>query len=182
MTKSVSENKVFIMIEITNVVVQAKLNVNIDLKQFIHCIRDAKYNPAKFSAIVWHHRKIGGSCLLFNNGHIICHGSKSMDMARQRVRKYARVIQKFGYVVNLKYIKLVTASAVVSIGQRLDLPGIAAMTVGLWEPELFNGLNFYKGKMHFSCFSTGKVVITGITSFKLIETVIYPAILELQMA
>lgn len=170
------------MIEITNIVVQAKLNVNIDLKNIVRIIRDARYDPSKFSAIIWHHKKVGGSCLLFNNGHLICHGSKSMAVARRRVRRFARIIQKCGYDVRLKHIKLVTSSAVATLGHRIDLSSIAALTDTVWEPELFNGLNFYKGKVHFSCFSTGKVVITGISTFKLIDDVIYPTILDMQMA
>lgn len=169
------------MIHLTNVVVQAKLNVSIDLWKLTYQLRDVKYDPSKFSALIWHHRKIGGCCLVFNSGHIISHGATTMDMARRRVRQYARIIQKCGYAVNLKRVNLVTASAVATLGCTLDLNEVAKQQGVVWEPEIFNGLNFYKESVHFSCFTSGKCVVTGIKSIKLIEAVIRPTLLELSL-
>ena len=70
---SVHRYAAFAMIQITNIVVQARLNVPICLQTVIRKIRDPKYQPKRFSAICWNHKKIGGSCLLFNNGKMVCH-------------------------------------------------------------------------------------------------------------
>ena len=168
--------------QITNVVVQAHLNVPLDLQRLVYSLRDAKYNPKSFSAIVWHHKRVGGSCLLFNNGHMICHGSRSFGEARRRVRRFARLIQKLGYPVKLAPIKLLTVSAVADLGRSLDLTAVARLMGGSFEPELFNGAVFYRGRQHFSCFTSGKVIITGITSLSFIDSVTYPTLLELQIS
>jgi transcription initiation factor TFIID TATA-box-binding protein len=168
------------MLRITNVVVQACLNVSLNLKELVYRLRDVKYNPKRFSAIIWHHKRVGGSCLLFNNGQLICHGSKSLSEAKRKVRQFARLIQKQGYHVNLSPIKLLTASAVADLGHPLDLPNVAQVLGASFEPELFNGAVFYKGRLHFSCFSSGKIIITGISSLSYIDSIIYPTLLELE--
>ena len=103
-------------------------------------------------------------------------------MAKLRMRQYARLIQKCGYDVQLKEIKLVTASAVATLDMKLDLNLVASLMGTTWESELFNGLNFHKEKIHYSCFTSGKICITGITSFKLLDTLVYPTLLEIQMS
>ena len=113
------------------------------MTKLIHQIRDAKYNPKTFSAICWNHQKIGGSCLLFNNGKMVCHGAKSMKDARIIVRQYARLVQKAGYAIRLSPTLVITALALADIGKPIDL-GIARKYIPLssWEPEIFNALVF----------------------------------------
>ena len=169
------------MLTITNVVVQAQLNVNLDLYKLVHSLNNVKYNPKRFSAMIWHHKRIGGSCLLFKNGQMICNGAKSWEEARNKVRKYSRVLQKLGYPVSLSYVKLITASAVANLEKVLDLPSFLTLPGCAYEPELFNAAVFYRNSVHFSCFSTGKIVITGITSLKLIDRVVYPTLMEIEL-
>lgn len=169
------------MLTITNVVVQAQLNVNIDLHKLAYSLNNVKYNPKRFSAMIWHHKRIGGSCLLFKNGQMICNGAKSLGEARIKVRKYSRVLQKLGYPVNLTYIKLITASAVANLEREIDLPTLLPLSGCTYEPEIFNAAVFYRDSIHFSCFSTGKIVITGITSMQLIDRIVYPTLMEIQL-
>ena len=53
---------------ITNVVVQGDLGCRIDLKHLVLKLSNVRYDPNRFSGIIWHHRKIGGSCLVFSSG------------------------------------------------------------------------------------------------------------------
>ena len=169
------------MFEVTNIVVRSALNVSLNLRELAHKLRDVRYNPKKFSAIIWHHKRVGGSCLLFNNGQIIVQGSKTLKEAKLRVRRFARLIQKQGYSVTLGQISLVTASAVATLGHSLDLHNVASLMTGSFEPELFNGAVFYKDNIHYSCFTSGKIVITGIKSFASIDSHIYPVLMELSL-
>lgn len=170
------------MIEITNMVVQTQLHVQLNLKKLARTLVDVKYNPRTFSALIWHHKKIGGSCLVFNNGHIICQGSKSYEQARLRIRKYARKLQQCGYVVRLSPIQLLTASALANVQTSLNLKDVALFMNGAFEPEIFNGAVFHRGRVHFACFASGKIVITGITRLSMINQVIYPTLLEIQLS
>ena len=167
-------------VEITNVVVQTQLNVKIDLRKLVRKIRDARFDPKKFSAIIWYRKIVGGSCLLFNNGKLICHGAKDMCQAKKVARRYARLVQNNGYAVKLSPITLVTASALADVDQPVSLPKIPLMYArGSYEPELFNAGTFRIQNLHFSVFASGKIVITGITRLSLINTVIRPTLLEL---
>ena len=168
------------MTVITNIVVQSSLNVNIKLNELIRDISDAKYQPSRFSAICWNLRKIPGTCLLFNNGCIIGQGCKTMVQARKSLRQYARVVQKRGYAVRLSPIRLITASALGDIDTTVNLNAMRSWISGsTYEPEIFNALTFKRHSMHFSLFASGKVVITGIKNFTLINTRIPEMLLEL---
>jgi len=170
------------MFLITNIVVQAKLNVKLSLKDIVYKIRDAKYQPKRFSAICWNHKKIAGSCLLFNNGKMVCHGSHTMAEARVIVRQYGRLVQKLGYPVKLTDVCLVTASALAAVGHSINLNEVSKYMPGAtYEPELFNAAIIKKNGLHFAIFCSGKVVITGITNFALKNSTIHPLMLELAL-
>ena len=62
---------------LTNVVYQANLNVQIDLKCLVHQLNNGRYNPHTFSGLIYQNRKIGGNCLIFSNGKINCNGACS---------------------------------------------------------------------------------------------------------
>lgn len=57
---------------LTNVVVQGDLGCNIDLRELTYKLGDVRYDPRKFPAVIWQHRKIGGNALVFSNGKINC--------------------------------------------------------------------------------------------------------------
>ena len=167
---------------ITNMVVQACLNVDLTLNNVIRRINDAQYKPFRFSGIIWNHKKIQASCLLFNNGKLVCHGTRNMDQARLCIRQYARLIEKLGYPVRLTNIRLVTASAVGNIKKKLDLVSVARFfTHAQYEPELFNACMLKVDRLNFSIFSSGKIVVTGIKEIKLISQVVLPTMLEIAL-
>ena len=89
-------------IAITNEIHFTDLGCLLDLKQIYLCQSNVilKYRPFKF--LLWKHRAIGVVVMIYQNGKILIHGSKSC------VRKYARQLQLMGYDVKLTRIKLVT--------------------------------------------------------------------------
>ena len=169
--------------KITNIVCQAKFNVNINLKEFIHTLNYAKYNPSRFSAICWNHGTIQASLLLFNNGRVVLHGCKTMQQARVCIRQYARLVQKRGYKVKISDFKLVTASLVCDVRHRVDLIKLSTEYPGCsFEPELFNAAVFKKNStIHFSVFASGKIVVTGIKKLSLISELVLPTLLDVSM-
>lgn len=169
------------MVLITNVVVQADLQASIDLRHLANWTRDICYNPGKFSGAIWQHRIIGGNCLVFSNGKLCCNGNKTIPEARRRLRQYSRLIQRLGVPVKLHAIKVITMSAVHQLSGRLDLSQVCTTSGASYDPEFFNAAMMKRGRMHFNCFHTGKVVITGIRRMRDLDEVIYPAILELEL-
>jgi len=166
------------MVQITNVVVQADLHVSVDLKHLANNARDIRYDPKLFSGAIWHHRKIGGCCLVFYNGKLNCNGNKNITEAKKRIRQYARLIQKLGYVVKLYKIEVVTMTAVHKLSSPLDVPTVLSTLNGAsYEPELHNAIMLKRGRIHYNCFQSGKVVITGLHN---VQT-IYATLLELEL-
>lgn len=165
------------MVQITNVVVQTDLRTVIDLTHLANKVRDIRYDPGLFSAAIWKHRKIGGSCLVFRNGKMSCNGNRSVDQAKKRTRQYARLIQKQGFSVHLQNIDVVTISAVHELSSLLDFNKMCHFLGATYDPELHNAAMLKKGKLHFNCFRTGKVSITGIKNI----SAIYPTLLELEL-
>ena len=146
---------------LTNVVVQANLACSIDLRALIYRLSNARYDPRSFSGLIWQHRKIGGNCLLFSNGTINCNGKcLSIQEARRRLRRYARVLQRMGYAVRLTQIRIVTASAVHQLSGRID-PRKLPMDFS-YEPEIFPAVMFRRNGVHYICHLSGKLMITGL--------------------
>lgn len=164
---------------ITNVVVQGDLGSPIDLRELTYILANARYDPRTFSALIWQHKKIRGNCLLFSNGKINCNGKcSSLLDGRQRLRRYARIIQKLGYKVELRNVKVITASAAHQLNGRIDprqLPPHFS-----YEPELFPAVMFRREGFHYICHLSGKMIITGIKCDKDLDD-IYPVILELEL-
>ena len=107
---------------LTNVVYQANLNVKIDLSCLVHQLNNVRYNPRIFPGLIYQNRKIGGNCLIFSNGKINCNGACSdFDSGVKRLRRYARIVQRLGYVVRLSEVRLVTASAVHKLSGRINV-------------------------------------------------------------
>ena len=119
---------------------------------------------------------------MFSNGAINCNGRASyIPEGRQRLRQYARQLQRLGYPVSLKKIKMVTASASHSLSDRLDIMTLANERMVVYEPELFPALNFKMDCVNFCCFHKGKVVITGIKCISHIDDVVLPTLIELEL-
>ena len=166
---------------ITNIVVKSSLNVDLNMRYIMMHIKDAKYDPSKFSAICWKHRSIQSSCLLFRNGKILLQGAKTYQQARLRMRRYARIIQRLGYNVALSAIEIVTITGLSDIGFPVDLNVMcSALPNASYEPELFNAMVYKKDNVSYSVFSSGKIVVAGVRHMSLINDVM-EVLLELSL-
>ena len=164
--------------QLTNVVCMVHLKCEIDLKHLVSASRDVIYDPRKHNCLIWRHKKIRGCCILSKSGKMMCNGAASSTQeAKKRVRRYARLVQKAGFSIVLDTIRVVTMSAVHTLNQSLDLKQLYSQMGGIYEPELFPALMVKRNGIHFSCFRTGKVIITGIKNME----DVYPTILELMI-
>ena len=160
---------------ITNVVVQGDLGCTIDLRNLTYKLTNVRYDPKSFSGVIWQHRKIGGNCLIFSNGKINTNGKCStLQEGTQRLRRYARLLQRKGYSIRLNGVRLITASA--CLCGKINP---ASFSEG-YEPELFPALMFKRDGLHFICHLSGTLMITGIKGEKDLDN-IYPVILELEL-
>ena len=165
------------MVQITNVVVQTDLHTRVDLVQLANNMWGIRYDPALFTGAIWKHKKIGGCCLVFHNGKLICNGNKSIQQAKKRTRQYARLIQKLGHEVNLKRIQLITITTVHQLSSTLDFKKLCSILGGTYDPDIHNAAMLKRGRVHYNCFQSGKVVMTGVRSVQNL----YATILELEL-
>lgn len=170
------------MVRITNIVCKANLAVQINLRDVAMHVINVRYNPRQFNGLIWQHRQIGGTCLLFRNGQMICNGSLTFQIARRRVRQYARRLQRMGFDVRLTSIQIVTRSAVYDLTTRINCASFSCHMRGTYEPEVMNAVMVKRQSVHFTCFSTGKIVITGIKGKQCLDNIVYPTLLEMGLA
>lgn len=163
---------------LTNVVVQGDLGCSVDLRHLTETLANVRYEPRSFSAMIWQHRKIKGNCMLFSTGQINCNRKCSSFLeGRQRLRRYARIVQKLGYAVKLRHVRVITASASHLLSGRID-PHRLPLHFS-YEPELFPAVMFRRKGLHYICHLSGKILITGIKHHRDLDA-IYPVILELE--
>ncbi len=165
------------MVQTVNVVVQTDLHTHIDLVHLANHARDIRYDPGIFSGAIWNYKKIGGCCLVFHNGKLVCNGNKSIQQAKKRIRQYSRLIQNLGYEVKLKKIELITMTAVHQVSSLLDFNKLCTILSATHDPDIHNAAMLKRGRVHYNCFQSGKVVMTGVRNVQSL----YPTILELEL-
>lgn len=126
------------------------------------------------------------TALIFSSGKMVCTGAKSEEDSRLAARKYARIIQKLGFVVSttqeaimlLSYdnispylqakfldfkIQNMVGSCDVKFPIRLEGLVLTHGRFSSYEPELFPGLIYrmVKPRIVLLIFVSGKVVLTG---------------------
>ena len=95
--------------KITDVVCDAHLNCTLDLMSLCQRLRNCRYELKTFPSLIWQHRNIGCKCLVFANGIINSNGkASSFDESPQRLRRYARQLQKRGFPIQLRIVKIIT--------------------------------------------------------------------------
>ena len=165
---------------ITNIVCHADLRCSIDLRDLASKGANMTYDPSKFPAVIWKHKVIGGTCMIFKSGKIMVNGKiESIREARQRMRRYARRLQKIGWNISLKRIIISTMSAFYKLEGALDVYRLVQHFGGSYEAERFPAAMFVKDTIHFTCFDTGSVLMTGIKTDRQFYDTIIPTLLEM---
>ena len=168
------------MVHFVNVAITANMGTRLDLKHITNSYINIIYRPKRPNAAVWKHRKMKSTCLLFASGKMVCTGSKSIEEGRRDIRRFARILQKLGYDIHLKDIIVRTITACHALQGPLPLVDLVSGMGATYEPELMPAAMLRSEGVHFCCFHTGRVVITGFKSLKTLDEVIYPTLLELE--
>ena len=166
---------------ITNTVATMFLGVTIDLNRAVRCLLNVIYSPRKFNGLRWRARGIGATCLLFASGKIVIAGLPAIRSTHTAARRYARILQKRGFPVKPQRFKVVTRSAVHTLSSTVSYSSIVNLLDGCHEPEIFHAISLKREKVHFTIYTSGKVIITGIKSKRELQDVIQPTIVELEM-
>ena len=139
------------------------------------CSRDVVYKKVPFDVLVWHHKKIRCTSLLYRTGKMICHGNKS------QLRKYARILQKLGYPIHLHKVQIITQSAMYQLKNVVNYSELSKLSGAVYEPEIYHAVGIRRNGVYFIVYKTGKVVITGIKNSRMLSDVVDPTLLELEV-
>ncbi|CAF3520693.1 unnamed protein product [Rotaria socialis] len=151
-----------------NIVSTVNLGCKLDLKRIALQARNAEYNPKRFAAVIMRIRNPRTTALIFSSGKMVCTGAKSEEDSLQASRRYARVVQKLGFLVKFRDFKI--QNMVGSVGAafpiRLEALVLKHYQFCSYEPELFPGLIYrmISPKIVLLIFVSGKVVLTGAKS------------------
>lgn len=83
-----------------NVVATVNLVTELNLMKINFCTRNTEYNPSRFKGLVMRIREPKTTALIFKSGKVVVTGAKSEEAALLAARKYARIIQKLGFIVS----------------------------------------------------------------------------------
>jgi len=166
-----------------NIVATVNLDCRLDLKTIALHARNAEYNPKRFAAVIMRIREPKTTALIFASGKMVVTGAKSEDDSRLASRKYARIVQKLGFVAKFSEFKIqnIVGSCDVKFPIRLEGLAYSHGQFSSYEPELFPGLIYrmIKPKVVLLIFVSGKIVLTGAkvreeiyTAFNTIYTVL----------
>jgi transcription initiation factor TFIID TATA-box-binding protein len=155
-------------IKIENVVAFTSLNIKISLNKLVNTVENTEYEPEQFPGLVYRPASPRSAALIFSSGKIVCTGTKSIDMAKEAMRKVVGKIKESGIRVPEKYpIEVENIVASSRIKADLNLEDIAfSLENAEYEPEQFPGLVYRISdpRVAFLLFSSGKIICTGAQS------------------
>lgn len=182
------------MVEITNVQMSCSIGARLDLREMCMLLTNVVYNPKRMNCLVIENRRFCGKSLLFASGHMCVHG-KSVQICKHKMRSFARLVSNKGklnirHLINTKIVTISLSHCLACSCVKLtelyvkmqEHPNIRYLSL---EPELFPGLivSYKNSKCTFSCtfFRSGKVIITGVKKEWMIESYLYPFLLDVEL-
>lgn len=154
-------------IKVENVVANARIAEELDLKDIESKIEAAVFTKKKFPGLVYRTKEPKSAFLIFRSGKVVCTGSKTEAGVRVVMDKLATDLRSIGIdVVEHPEFKVQNIVASANLGTELNL---GAIVTGLelegmeYEPEVFPGLVYRIAdpKSAILIFSSGRLVITG---------------------
>ena len=158
-----------------NVVSTFTINTRLNLADLSKKCWNVEYNPRKFSAMILKRRNPNSTFLIFNNGKIVCCGTKSVADSFLVCKSVVRYLRKrITRQLKMENWHLQNLVATFLLDHRLnldllltqlkrgDFPNIPFKTAE-YEPELFSALQIKKPGRSILCFVTGKIILTGFT-------------------
>ncbi len=154
-------------IKVENVVANARIADELDLRYIESKLEEAVFTKKKFPGLVYRTHDPKSAFLIFRSGKVVCTGSKTEEGVRTVIDKLSADLRGIGLEVDEHpdfKVQNIVASA--SVGKELNL---GAIVIGLelegmeYEPEVFPGLVYRieDPKSAILIFSSGRLVITG---------------------
>ena len=149
-------------------------------------MRNAEYNPKRFSGVIVRLRDPKTTALLFSSGKVICAGAKSEGDSAFAMKKYVCILRRLGFAeAHMRDFRIqnVVGLCDVRFPIRLEAMAIKYPQFCCYEPEIFPGLVFRLSnpRVCLIVFVSGKIVLTGAKASHLLNEAlvkVYPLLLE----
>ena len=139
-----------------------------NLDKLAKSLDGAVYDPESFPGVVYKSEHPRASFLIFSSGKMNCVGARSLNDAKQAIRKLTGKLRKAHIKVKTEpKVKVQNIVASVDFGRKFDLEHIARSFENVeYEPEVFPGLVFRLDdpKAVLLLFVSGKGVCAGAKS------------------
>jgi len=160
-----------VRIKIQNIVLSVTYeDTEFNLEKLTRSLDGAVYDPEVFPGITYKSEHPRASFLIFASGKMNCVGARSLNDAKQAIRKLTRKLRKAHIKVKREpKLKVQNIVASVDFGRKFDLEDIARRFENTeYEPEVFPGLVFRLDdpKVVVLLFVSGKGVCAGAKSIK----------------
>jgi len=147
---------------ILNSTATGTFDVPLDLANVAKHIKCTYYDPWSFSGLFFLSKP---KVILFANGKFTVVGAKSYRQIRKTVEEIYDLLRTAGFVVPKPSFRVVNVAIEIDIKHKLDLEDLA--TIGKYEPEAgMPAVTIYHDKFVYLCFSSGKIICTGIPTFE----------------
>ena len=141
-----------------------------NLEKVFRSLDGTVYNPKRFPGVVYKSEYPRASFLIFASGKMNCVGARSLDDAKQAIRKLTEKLRKAHIKVKTEpKVKVQNIVASVNFGRKFNLEHIARSFENTeYEPEVFPGLVFRLDdpKAVLLLFVSGKGVCAGAKSMR----------------
>ena len=166
-------SQIEIIPKIENIVSTANLNCQLKLREIALQMKNAEYNPKRFSAVITKLKEPKTTCLIFSSGKIVCLGAKSEEMSKKACRKFAKSLKSLNYNVGFKEFQIQNIVGSADVGFQISLIKLymhllknnksKKMNLVAYQPELFPGLIYrmIEPSIVLLIFVSGKIVLTG---------------------
>jgi len=161
-------------IKVENVVAFTSLGKDISLTKLVETIESVEYEPEQFPGLVYRIKDPRAAALIFSSGKIVCTGARSIEMAKEAMKKVVDTVRDVGIDLPTEFdIKVENIVASSCVNAKLNLEEIAfALENAEYEPEQFPGLVYRirEPRVAFLLFSSGKIICTGAHNLKDVQT------------
>jgi len=134
----------FVETGVANIVSSASLGCRLDLTKIAQSCWNCEYDPKRFHALIFRTRDPRATLRVFSSGKMIVMGTKSEEDSQKVARRFAQMITKQNYPVNLQEFRVQNIVGTAKLEFEYSPERLCVATDHMdritYEPEVFPGL------------------------------------------
>jgi len=160
--------------EIVNIVATVEVSSHLDLQKIASAVENTEFDPSGGKWLKMRLRPEGYYIAFYGSGKFLVTGVRSLGLVEEVADRVISILRKADITMDKKQIIIqnIVAVGFVEINAALEKIVYALdSSKACYEPEQFPGLIYKEFGATILLFSSGKVVVTGLTNENEINTV-----------